>query len=145
MIFSYLFISWLHHIEKGKKEWDVWMASLTQWTWVWANSRRWWREEKSGMLWSLGPRRVGYDLATEQQEQQGTGVDNSLSWFVLVYFICCLMLYLLGQWTTSLRGLCFFARAHCHSPQWRGHSRDFFFFSRQFRAGSLFMDVWRTR
>ena len=23
--------------------WDAWMASLTQWTWVWANSRKWWR------------------------------------------------------------------------------------------------------
>ena len=24
------------------------MASLTQWTWVWANSRRWWRTRKPG-------------------------------------------------------------------------------------------------
>ena len=23
--------------------WDGWMASPTQWTWVWANPRRWWR------------------------------------------------------------------------------------------------------
>ena len=23
--------------------WDGWIASLTQWTWVWASSRRWWR------------------------------------------------------------------------------------------------------
>ena len=28
--------------------WDGWMASLTQWTWVWANSRNWWRTEKPG-------------------------------------------------------------------------------------------------
>ena len=28
--------------------WDVWMASPTQWTWVWASSRRWWRTEKPG-------------------------------------------------------------------------------------------------
>ena len=26
--------------EGGKRGWDGWMASLTQWTWVWANSRR---------------------------------------------------------------------------------------------------------
>ena len=26
--------------ERGNREWDDWMASLTQWTWVWANSRR---------------------------------------------------------------------------------------------------------
>ena len=31
------------------------------------------------MLQSMGLQRVGYDLATEQQEQQGTAVDNSLS------------------------------------------------------------------
>ena len=26
---------------RGHRGWDVWMASLTQWTWVWASSRRW--------------------------------------------------------------------------------------------------------
>ena len=25
------------------RRWNGWMASLTQWTWVWANSRSWWR------------------------------------------------------------------------------------------------------
>ena len=29
---------------------DGWMASLTQWTWVWANSGRWWRTRKPGVL-----------------------------------------------------------------------------------------------
>ena len=27
--------------EGGYRGWDGWMASLTQWTWVWANSGRW--------------------------------------------------------------------------------------------------------
>ena len=31
-----------------------WTASLTQWTWVWASSRRWWRTGKPGMLQSMG-------------------------------------------------------------------------------------------
>ena len=30
--------------------WDGWMASPTQWTWIWANSRRQWRTGKHGML-----------------------------------------------------------------------------------------------
>ena len=30
------------------------MASLIQRTWVWANSRRWWRTRKPGMLQSMG-------------------------------------------------------------------------------------------
>ena len=33
---------------------DVWMASLTQWPWVWASSRRWWRTGKPGVLQSMG-------------------------------------------------------------------------------------------
>ena len=31
-----------------------WMASLTQWTWVWVNSRRWWWTGRPGMLQSMG-------------------------------------------------------------------------------------------
>ena len=27
---------------RGDRGWDGWMASLTQWTWVWVNSRSWW-------------------------------------------------------------------------------------------------------
>ena len=34
--------------------WDGWMASPTQWTWVWANSRRWWWTGKPGVLQSMG-------------------------------------------------------------------------------------------
>ena len=47
-----------------------WMASLTQWTWVWASSRRWWRTGKPGMLQSMGSQRVLHDRVTEQQQQQ---------------------------------------------------------------------------
>ena len=45
------------------------MASPTQWTWVWANSRRWWRTEKPGVLQSMGSQRVGSNWATEQQQK----------------------------------------------------------------------------
>ena len=34
--------------------WDGWMASLTQWTWVWVNSRSWWWTGKPGMLQTMG-------------------------------------------------------------------------------------------
>ena len=47
---------------------DGWMASPTQWTWVWANSGRWWRTGKPGMLQSMGSQRVGHNLATEQKQ-----------------------------------------------------------------------------
>ena len=34
----------------GDRGQDGWMASPTQWTWVWANSGRQWRTEKPGVL-----------------------------------------------------------------------------------------------
>ena len=40
--------------EGGNRGWDGWMASPTQWTWVWASSRRSWRTGKSGVPQSMG-------------------------------------------------------------------------------------------
>ena len=37
--------------EGDNRGWDGWMASLTQWTWVWTNSRRAWRTGKPGRSW----------------------------------------------------------------------------------------------
>ena len=54
--------------EGGSREWDGWMASPMQWTWVWANSRSWWWTGKPGVLQSMGSQRVGHDLKTEQQQ-----------------------------------------------------------------------------
>ena len=53
--------------EEDNRGWVGWMASLTQWTWVWVNSRRQWRTEKPGVLKSMGSQRVRRDLATEQR------------------------------------------------------------------------------
>ena len=36
--------------EGDNRRWDGWMASPTQWTWVWANSGRWWRTGEPGVL-----------------------------------------------------------------------------------------------
>ena len=33
---------------------DGWMASLTQWTWVWVSSRSWWWTVRPGMLRFMG-------------------------------------------------------------------------------------------
>ena len=38
----------------GNRRWDDWMVSPTQWTWVWANSRRWWTTGKPWVLQSSG-------------------------------------------------------------------------------------------
>ena len=51
--------------EKGPTGWDGWMASLTQWTWVWVNSRSWWWTGRPRVLQSMGSQRVGHDWMTE--------------------------------------------------------------------------------
>ena len=55
--------------EGGDRGWDGWIASPTQWSWVWAKSARSWRTGKPGALQPMGLQRVGYNLATEQQQQ----------------------------------------------------------------------------
>ena len=51
--------------EGDDRGWNGWMASLTWRTWVWVNSRSWWRTEKPGMLLSMGLQRIRHDWATE--------------------------------------------------------------------------------
>ena len=51
--------------EEKDRGWDSWMASLIQWTWVWANSRSWWWTGKPGMLQSTGSQRAGHDWVIE--------------------------------------------------------------------------------
>ena len=45
--------------------WDGWMASSTQWAWVWVNSGSWWWTGRPGVLQSKGSQRVGHDWVTE--------------------------------------------------------------------------------
>ena len=56
--------------ERDHRGWDGWMAPPTQWTWVWANSRRRWRTRKPGVLQCIGPQRVRHDWATEKQRMR---------------------------------------------------------------------------
>ena len=64
--------------EGDDKGWDGWMASLTQWAWVWINSRSSWWTEKLGVLQSMGSQWVRHDWATE------------LNWLkrYITYYIC---------------------------------------------------------
>ena len=51
--------------EGDDRGWDGWMASSTQWTWVWVNSRSWWWTGRPGVLWFMGSQRVRHDWETE--------------------------------------------------------------------------------
>ena len=50
--------------EGDDRGWDDWMASLTQWTWVWVSSGSWWWTGKPGMLQSMEDTKSG----TQQTE-----------------------------------------------------------------------------
>ena len=51
--------------EGDDRGWDGWIASLIQWTWVWASSRSWWWTGRPGVLQCMGLQRVGHDWVTE--------------------------------------------------------------------------------
>ena len=56
----------LGKIEGGRRRgWDGWMASWTQWTWVWVSYGNWWWTGKTGVLQSMGSQRVRQDWVTE--------------------------------------------------------------------------------
>ena len=50
--------------ENGRGQ-DGWMASLTQWMWVWVNSRSLWWTGRPGVLRFMGSQIVGHNWATE--------------------------------------------------------------------------------
>jgi len=74
---------------RDDRGWDGWMASLTQWTWVWVNSGSWWWTGRPGMLQSVGStwqsavscvhlQRGGHNWGTEWTE--GLGMLSHKCW-----------------------------------------------------------------
>ena len=51
--------------EGDDRGWDGWMASLTQWTWVWVHSGSWWWTGRPGVLRFMGLQRIRHDWVTE--------------------------------------------------------------------------------
>ena len=51
--------------EEKDRGWDVWMTSLTQWTWVWVDSGSWWWTGRPGMLRFMGSQWVRHDWEIE--------------------------------------------------------------------------------
>ena len=73
--------------EKGDdRGWDGWMASLTQWTWVWASPRSWWWTGEPGVLQSMGSQRVRHDWATE------------LNWSIYIYIFDWIICFSIVFW-----------------------------------------------
>ena len=67
---------------RGQPRIDGWMASPTQWTWVWASSGSWWWTGKPGMLQPMRLQRVRHDWVTnwiEEKTLQKESWTNSYS------------------------------------------------------------------
>ena len=52
-------------VEEDDRGWNGWMASLTQWTWIWVDSGSWWWTGRSVERWFMGSQRVRNEWATE--------------------------------------------------------------------------------
>ena len=69
--------------EGDNRGWDGWMASPTQWTWVWVDSRSWRWTGRPGVLQFMGgSQRVGHDSVIE------------LNWYVLLGHILTSLIYI---------------------------------------------------
>ena len=75
--------------EGDNRGWDGWMASPTQWTWVWVNSGRWWWTGRPGVLQSMGSQRARHDWVTEPTE---------LTKPTEVCYICSCLMCTIGLW-----------------------------------------------
>ena len=77
--------------EGDDRGWGGWMASLTQWTWVWVNSESWWWTGRPGMWWFMRSWRVGHDWATELNWTESPQLLKwySYSWYFNWYFYTC--------------------------------------------------------
>ena len=89
--------------EGDDRGWDGWMASQTQWMWVWVNPRRWWWTGRPAVLRFMGSQRVGHDWATELN---WTESKDPLLLLFMVTELC--LVYVCVFLTTSGLQICFF-------------------------------------
>ena len=70
--------------EEDDRGWDGWMASPTQWTWVWVDSGSWWWIGRPGVLWFMGSQRVGLDWTTELNwtEHHFRSIVDQIWWLI---------------------------------------------------------------
>ena len=65
--------------EGDSRGWDGWMASPSQWTWVWVNTGSWWWTGRPGLLQPMELQRVRHDWVTE--------LNWKLPW-IMILLIC---------------------------------------------------------
>ena len=79
---------------------DGWMASLTQWAWVWVNSGSLWWTGRPGVLRFMGSQRVGHDWVTELNWTDNLLISD-------VFYILCLLEYNITYQSSELFSIFF--------------------------------------
>ena len=71
--------------EGDDRGWDGWMTSLTQWTWVWVNSRSWWWTGRPDMLQYMGSQTVRHNWVTELKAcEKWNGGYKEENWLFII-------------------------------------------------------------
>ena len=66
--------------EGDDRGWNGWMASPTQWTWVWVSPGKCWRTRKAGILQSIGWQRVSvHDWVNKTNKSKSKRVKEGSS------------------------------------------------------------------
>ena len=89
--------------EMDDRGWDGWMASPTQWTWVWINSRSRWWIWRPGVLQSRELQRVRHDWV------------NKLYWIIVSPF------YERENWTCRSYIFCPWSHSWQERQDWNPH------------------------
>ena len=69
--------------EGDNRRWDGWMASPTQWTWVWVSSGSWWWTGRPGLLQSMGSQRVRLSYWIELRVCGLLSTHSSSIWMII--------------------------------------------------------------
>ena len=86
--------------EGDDRGWDGWMASPTQWAWVWVNSGSVWWTGRPGVLRFMGLQRVGHDWATKLN-----WTENLIIYFIYSVYINTDHIYLITAFQNRLLGM----------------------------------------
>ena len=98
------------------------MASLTQWTWVWASSRRWWGTRG---LMSMGSQRVRYNWMTKHSTVIAQLTEALFILFSITFFTFCDLFWIVSMSAFYFFFILFFNFTilywFCHISKWICH------------------------
>ena len=93
--------------EGGDRERDGWMASLTQRTWVWVDSRSWCRTGRTGVMHFMGSQRVGHAWETKVSEKMTSMISDEESSFSNCFLNVFFFLFIFQHFKVCLWGFGF--------------------------------------